>query len=177
MKSRLLTFFVAFFWLAIAQGQTIKSFSETPAEYIKQLQEFMDRAEVKEHSEMGKAFIQVFQKNMSPDQQVQVISTTNRMLSRKMTVFPYFMNYMNANIQLSKSPSFATKFDDWHLVLDTILLKGGKEFSDFTKMSIELFENNTIFFPLVTNGRFQPMITSFKSCPIKRSESLRKKLI
>lgn len=135
-----------FFWMGIIQAQTIKSFSEAPVEYVKQVQEFMDRAKVKEHSEMGKAFIQVFQKNLSPDQQVQVISTTNRMLGRKMTVFPYFMNYMNATIQLSKSANFITKFDDWHLVLDTILFKGGKEFSDFTKMSIELFEKNTIFF-------------------------------
>jgi hypothetical protein len=129
-----------------AIAQPVKSFSSQPIEFAKQVQEFMDRAKVKEHSETSKAFLEVFNKNLSTDQQVEVMDLTNKMLVKKMTVFPYFLNYMNASIQLSKNTNFTRLFESWHRVLDTVMLKGNKDFSEFTKMSIELFRDNTLFF-------------------------------
>jgi hypothetical protein len=125
---------------ATALGQTPKSFSETPSEFLTQFDQFVNAGKQPSVKETYDRFAQVLP-SYDADKFKAVREAGNAMLGLKMGATPYFVEYMETLLALQTSGDFGA----FHKVLASMLQEGNKNtLRDYLKFSKDLFAYNAL---------------------------------
>jgi len=129
---------------ALAQSQ-LKSFTEDPIVFIKELTDFFETSE----SKAGKAyvneqFLPVWQK-MDDSKKAFIYKMSNGMLKKRLHT-PEFRSLLNATMAFISTGQPEKNFTEWNNCLDKLMAgKVSKPFVDFVNMSENLFASNTFY--------------------------------
>ncbi len=141
----LLTFFYV---VSNVSAQKVDKFSETPAEYFKQLEEIMKASKRKDMEDAYNSFEKLYKQRFFSDQEIaQIIKTSNLMMTQKLTANPFFLLYLTDLAIVKKEPADESKFVKWHGIVDQMLNDIDKRkltpIEDFLQFSKFLFERNS----------------------------------
>ena len=145
-------FFLSFFFLSNMQAQKLDTLSTSRDLYVKQLETFMTSSKRKVMEKLFSEYKKYFKSGVFTDEEFdQIVETSNLMLGQKMKASPHFSNYLSALMVVkSNEEDGATRFKDWHKVLDEMLVnvedRKIKPFDDFLKFSIDFFGKQKLRF-------------------------------
>lgn len=151
----------------IGTAQKLEKFSENTTTFLEELETFMTASKRQQIEEVWQNFEQVATSGMfTADEMPKIIEVCNAMLKYRMSVSPYFTDYLTAVSLVKKAENGPQRFTEWHEVLGKILdseeNKKKKYFNDFVEFSIDFFENNalrsstsTSWFALTTDYEWQ----------------------
>lgn len=119
----------------VLNAQMITSFPAEHDGYMKELEKYMTtgklEANVKTFEEYAKL---VKDGKISSGWVDKIISTSDLMLERSMSPYPYFHNYLSAIMSAAKSGKTDEQFDDWCTIVDDIIPNQKKgENTDFAR--------------------------------------------
>jgi hypothetical protein len=131
---------------SISFGQTIKSFSQNPAEFFADFSKFMETADKKAAKELLERFEPIWMSKLNGSQQVAVIGIANGMLKKRMTAFPNFNNYILTILCWSEGNKSIQQFLDWHECAGKTMAKAttGK-YDQFLQTTQDLFKSNALY--------------------------------
>ena len=137
---------------SFSHAQRLSEFSEVPAEYLKQLGEFMTSSKRKVMEESFRDYEKQFKAGVFNEEDFAIIlKTSNMMLQQKMKAAPFFKSYLDCLTIIKKGgdmEAVANRFKDWHLVLESMLsdIRDRKlnPYRDFLKFSHTFFSQNVL---------------------------------
>jgi hypothetical protein len=149
MKLFLTAFSILIFSISTLLGQRLNKFSEDPATFIKELQEYMTAAKSSALEEVYKNFEKSYKSGIfSPEEMMRIKQTGDLMLEQRMTANPYFSGYLKALSVVKNDELGETRFKVWHNVLDSLLVsienRRLKPFQDFLDFSHGFFERKAL---------------------------------
>jgi hypothetical protein len=131
---------------------------ETP-EFLSQLGAFMTSSKNEVLEKTYKEFDGIFRGgSFNTIEGERVIRTCNHMLSRRLSPNPHFQAYLNALMAFKGTMPDEQKFGQWHLILDSLLLSGNHQttqFSVYIDFSTQYFKNKAL-------NRAEPAATVWK---------------
>ncbi|MEL7020574.1 MAG: hypothetical protein AAGK47_03110, partial [Bacteroidota bacterium] len=104
-------------------AQRLEAFSEDRSKFIDELDEFMTSGKREVLDEVYKKFAKAWASGMfSEDEVAIIVQTGNKMLEQRMTVSPYFSDYLQSLTMLkNKVENSEQRFLEWHQVLNGLL--------------------------------------------------------
>lgn len=139
---------VLFFCLTF-NAQKLTQFSTDTTKFTKDLnQYFQDNSANKETAaDYISDFDKLWKTNVIAGYYKEIVmETTNKMLTKRMKPFPYFIGYMNTVVNAIQANQSFENFENWQACIDKILK--GKSFrgvQDFLEMSENIFKNNVFY--------------------------------
>ncbi|HXC05523.1 MAG TPA: hypothetical protein VNZ86_12265, partial [Bacteroidia bacterium] len=129
----------------IAQSQ-IKSFTEDPVVFIKEMVDFFESAEGKDGKEyINKQFAPVWQSKIDGNKKVFMYGMCNSMLKKRLHT-PEFRSFLNAVSAFVNAGQPEKNFTEWQNCLNKLVAgRVIKPFVDFVSMSEGLFTSNTFY--------------------------------
>lgn len=128
---------------ALVWAQIPKSFNSDPALFVKELSNYLNSGQRSDYKQISKEVEALFL-SLPNDDQTAIIKTSNLMLQRRMTSYPYFGNYYSAILAFYKfSPP--VEFLQWNQLVDSTTTRNLKPFDDFVKFSASLFSDSELF--------------------------------
>ena len=139
--------FLTFLLLISFSGYSqVKSFSQDPAVYIKELEEFFRVNKTDELMKVYDEFQSLWLNNGFSDEQKKVIiKTCNLMMQKKMKASPDFDSYISTLSTFSKQKLSPQYFVTWHGIVDQVIKGNKKDFNEFIGFSSPLFQDVTIY--------------------------------
>jgi len=152
---RFVILIATFFTFAMANAQIASSFPTEKDKYLKALDDFMKANKLEKCITSVDAFEATVKKGAFNDAQMQkIIETSNVMLSRTMSPFPYFYHYLSAITAYANNqgdPAKFISFSDIAMNVAKNKAKGdNKEYLKFMEFSDALFSQGAIN---VTNSK------------------------
>ncbi len=132
-------------------SQTIYKFSNRVDKFPSELEEFMSNNIDKTRKKELKDFIDNFTQFWSSDtltenRKKEVISKANQMSVKRMRPFPHFQTYIEAIMDMGRTPIAAEMFDVWMSSLDPLLKqKSYTDFMTYLSKSTDLFSQRRIY--------------------------------
>jgi len=129
---------------AFSQNQ-IKSFTEDPVVFVKEMIDFFETSEGKTgKAYINEQFVPVWQK-MDDSKKAFIYKMSNGMLKKRLHS-PEFRSLFNATSAFITSNQPEKNFTEWNNCLDKLITgKVSKPFVDFVSMSENLFSSNTFY--------------------------------
>ena len=128
-------------------SQRLESFT-LGIEYIDELKEFMTASKNSKMEKLYKEFDKVYKSEFfTPEQKETIQTTSNLMLSERMTANPYFSAYLTALMKVKNTENGDERFNRWHEVLNELLTSSEnkkKSFKSFVDFSKSYFEKNAL---------------------------------
>lgn len=116
-------------WLA---AQRLDQFSDNQGEYLAQLKTFMTESKQPAMEATYKAYEAAFAGGAFPEEDfLQIVSTSNTMLSLRMGASPYFKSYLDLLVAIKKSDNAAQRFKDIHRILNAMLAEPERRANDY----------------------------------------------
>nr|HPH18447.1 hypothetical protein [Haliscomenobacter sp.] len=120
---------------------------ETP-EFLSQLGVFMSSSKNEVLEKTFKEFDGIFRAgSFSSIEGERIIRTCNAMLTRRLSPNPHFQAYLNSLMAFKGTMPDEQKFAEWHVILDSMLLSGNHQttqFTDFIGFSNNYFRNKSL---------------------------------
>ncbi|MBK9491562.1 MAG: hypothetical protein IPO07_24275 [Haliscomenobacter sp.] len=120
---------------------------ETP-EFLSQLGVFMSSSKNEVLEKTFKEFDGIFRAgSFSSIEGERIIRTCNAMLTRRLSPNPHFQAYLNSLMAFKGTMPDEQKFAEWHVILDSMLLSGNHQttqFTDFIGFSTNYFRNKSL---------------------------------
>ena len=111
-----------FFLPAAVQAQAPPRFSETPGEFIDQLDQFMTASKRPDLEESFSVFKKAYKSGLwSEDDMKHIILVSNILRDQKLSPYPYFKNYLNA-VSAARNDADTSLFHRWHRFTESVLL-------------------------------------------------------
>lgn len=141
---RLFLAFLAIFLFGHLQAQNTRPFSEEPQEFLNQVGDMF----ISINKTDGEAFILEFSEvfNSFPaDLQKEIITMSNVMVKKRFQPSPDFYDYFTSLIRIKKDGHSDASFAQWRSILDDLSKGSSKKFSDFIRMSGNLYRDGQLF--------------------------------
>ncbi len=123
MKFRISFFFTFIFISTWVKAQRLEEFSADPAEFYKQLGDFMTSRNSKPLEEAFDGFGTLWNSGVfTESEKVQIHQTADLMLAQRMTANPDFKKYLQILTVLKNEENGGARFKAWHMVADSVLL-------------------------------------------------------
>ena len=147
MQKKVIYLITFLLFAGLLPAQRLAQFSDNSNAFIKELQGYMTASKRKTMEEIYNDFEKIFKSGrFSPEEVQQILKTSNSMLGQRMTASPYFSNYLKCLTIVKNEGAGETRFQKWHVVLDSILgdieNRRLKPFEQFLKFSFVFFEKN-----------------------------------
>lgn len=146
MQNRaLFSFLLLFIFISFNTNAQIKTkpFSSEPQEFITELTEFLQQSTRTDYIALTEKF-QTTWTTYDDTKMGHVIFLANDMVQEKMSLYPYFGNYISALNALDEAQLADSVFLGFHKVLDSLHHRSKQNFRTFTKMAADLFQFNTL---------------------------------
>ncbi len=130
-------------------GQSLKEFSDVPAEFMNQLDEHMNRYKNEKTETIFKTFKKNYEIGAYSKEQLGVIHTVcDTMLKFKLNVSPYFTKYIENINTIKGLESSGEKFDDYNRlcleVIGAVENRNFKKYDKFLKFIVDFYENSML---------------------------------
>jgi len=139
MKIKLLII-ILFLCIVFLQGysQSLKSFTPEDDRFLAELKEFLEKSDRPKAKDIFEEFYNFWTTiGFAQSEKTDIFYTSNALLKKKATAFPYFESYLRALIDIKKSPLEGNDYTEWQNALNYYLIN--KE----TKLNkIDLFLNS-----------------------------------
>jgi len=122
------------------------SFSTDPEKFFEQSKDWLatvDKSDAKKFMEEFE--IQWYGDKFSDEQRMIVYKTANRILQQKLKPYPDYKAYLTSLSNFVQKEQPVGAFEEWHMSIDQLATGNKKKFSDYLKMSSNLFKENIIF--------------------------------
>lgn len=129
----------------LTHGQ-FSSFSTDSTEFFEQSKDWLatvDRGDAKRFMEEFET--QWYGGKFSSNQRMIVYKTANLILKQKLKPYPDYKAYLTSLSNFFRKEQPDGAFEDWHQTIDQLAARNKQKFSDFLKMSSNLFNENIIF--------------------------------
>lgn len=128
-------------------AQKLETF--TPEKFLSELEPFMTASGNKRMKDTYNGFAKKYKKdNFTPEQQTRIVETANKMLQKKMTANPYFVEYLQGLMIIDKGETGQDRFTQWHGLLDELIIsiqdRQLKPFLNFLKFSTPFYQSNAL---------------------------------
>jgi hypothetical protein len=149
LMKKLFYFLLLFTYASASQAQVVSAFPTEKDKFLKALDDFMKINKLENCSQAVDEFQAGVKKGEINDQQMaKIIETSNVMLSRVMSPFPYFYNYLSAVNAFTKAKGDPAKFTSWSdIAIQTAKNKAkgdNKEFLKFAEFSNAFFSKGAV---------------------------------
>jgi len=136
------------------QGQGIKSFTSDSVKYLAEVTKMFFDADKKKYKPFVDEFTAVwYSGKFSEKQRSNVYNMSNAMLKRRMRVGE-FSPYLSSLVSFINSGIAESSFDSWQLSLEQLIEEKKKSrFTDYLKLSENLFRDNTLYSSASTTWR------------------------
>lgn len=140
---------IVFLTTANVKAQLVTAFPTEKEKYMKALEEYMNAQKLDKCIEVFNEFQTIVKKNqIEPNEFAKVVEVSNFMLSRTMSSFPYFYNYIasvNAYVKAKGDPG---KFNEWNdVAVSSVSSKkkgDNKDFLKFVEFTQAYFEDGSL---------------------------------
>jgi len=124
-------------------------FPSNSEDFMRALKTFIESAKQKEATQAYAAFEQQVKKGIYSDEELlKIVNLSNSMLDLKLKACPYFCDYLKGLNQLKSNVKNAHLFDNWHLVLQGMLIEGNtkklKPYQSMLTFSLNYFEKGVL---------------------------------
>ena len=148
---RLLTSIILCCFLLIPEGfsQGPEQFSEDSRAFLSEMKTFLTASKNKEMEELYATFESQMNAGVySQDEFLLIHKVSNGMLTQRMSANPHFKNYFSALVISKDDAEGATRFSNWHSILDQMLAgmenRKFKPYQQYLDFSRGFFEMNAI---------------------------------
>jgi hypothetical protein len=146
LKHSLLFVFLLCASLVVAQPT---SFSETPAEYTKQMAAFLKETKRPDCEALALALEKLNKTGGLPaDQMPKITALSNTMLKMQLRAYPTFLGFVQTVLNIQKSEDGKAKFDEWMGVTEKTVAAYSRRATDinnFFSFSSDLFEHKALY--------------------------------
>ncbi|MCB0819265.1 MAG: hypothetical protein KDC13_01485 [Bacteroidetes bacterium] len=114
-----LSFFIIFtLTFSVASAQPLKSFSNEPEVYFKEMKTLMESADKKGGKELAENFEDMWLLSYTQARRARVIALSNAMLKKRMNAIPNFRDYYQILLAFQNSNKTEQQFNDMHDMLE-----------------------------------------------------------
>ncbi|MEO1436263.1 MAG: hypothetical protein AAFV80_12055, partial [Bacteroidota bacterium] len=154
MRKFQLSFLLVFFSLISLPGmvaQTLEAFSESPTEFLKELDKFLN-ANKREDCKLEFTAFQTYVNSgvFSTDQFQQLRANANKMLDLRMRAYPYFYLYIKSMNAMTQNGHKDQHLNNFLMVCEGILndLPKGKysPYKNYLTFTVDLFTKNALYY-------------------------------
>lgn len=166
-------------------AQALKSFSNEPEAYFKEMKTLMESADKKGGKELAEQFEEIWLTSFSSPRRARVVALSNAMLKKRMNAIPNFRDYYLILIAFQSSNKSEQQFNDMHDMLEKAVLSltSGK-YVQLLQVCQSLVSENALYSsqaltwksntPDFTFGYEDQAVITFPNCVLKgitRSDS------
>jgi hypothetical protein len=141
-------------------GQQPGSFSNSYEQFIKELDEILTTSKRDDYIDLSKEFTKAWTSEYIDAQRDIIIRSMNEMRKRRLTVYPYYGNYLEVLTKLRKNEASSQYFYDWHLIYQKVLELNQRSIDLFQKSSADFYEGSYVY--VSPNIKWQVLPKSFK---------------
>lgn len=134
----------------------VKTFSNSPVEFFKELESFLESADKKAGNELMKKLQEPWNKGkMTESQKSTVIRIAQAMQKKRMNAFPNFKDYVEAILSFLNASKTASEFDQWSELIEKSVTKiSNQRFVHLLNFSQNFFEKQSIYYTDAVNWSF-----------------------